>query len=171
MTLALHNPGPTLLSLVIAVSATLFTLFAAVTCEGDQQAPYMVPILAPRGTWPAPAEAGLHFGDIRAVVNVGAAHFGQSTSAVLAANSTVEAVMSPPPFVAQIFWRRRDWNATLKGIMVTDEKGRLVKQASAASIAQPCGVVTFLPTSGPGLYYIYYLPYYQTSGGAGLHFH
>ncbi len=34
-----------------------------------------------------------------------------------------------------------------------------------------CGLVQLTPSSGPGTYYVYFLPYYQTGGGAWVHFH
>jgi hypothetical protein len=89
------------------------------------------------------------FGDIRAVVDV----TSNSTSAI-----------------AQIFWRRRDNHPTVKAVLVADSTGKKMKVIGAV-VQSECGVVTFQTKNGPGRYYVYYLPYTQTQGGARLHFH
>ncbi|HVZ25949.1 MAG TPA: glycoside hydrolase domain-containing protein, partial [Sediminibacterium sp.] len=57
-------------------------------------------------------------------------------------------------------WRRRDTNPQDKRIIVTDSvHNRLIKNAEAFDITQESGTIRFQPVSGPGLYYVYYLPY------------
>ena len=46
---------------------------------------------------------------------------------------------------------------------------RLQVQSSVSVLERECGVITFAHT-GPGDYFAYYLPHYQTGGGAGVHF-
>lgn len=57
-------------------------------------------------------------------------------------------------------WRRRDPNPQDKRIIVTDSAhNRLITNAVASDITQESGTVRFQPVSGPGLYYVYYMPY------------
>ena len=97
---------------------------------------------------PAPAALqGLRLGDIRAKLHV-----------------TAELAEAGAEATAQIYWRRRDPNPGLKAVVVTDAQHRQV--ASSVVALQPaCGVVKF-EHSGAGDYFVYYLPHFQTGGGA-----
>ena len=86
---------------------------------------------------PAPWNAD-QFGNIRAVVNVEAA---EKTA------------------FARIEWRRRDIDPAEKAIIVTTSGGRRVATVSFGTINREYGEVYFEPLAGPGIYYIYYLPY------------
>ena len=101
--------------------------------------------------WPAPSRDGLYLGDIRAVLNI---------------SSTV----NKEPTTAQIFWRRRDANPSVKAVVVTDSDGNWIP-AETSAVEAGCGVVSFRPSAGAGIYYAYYLPHFQTGGDAHIHFH
>ena len=70
-------------------------------------------------SWPSPTQDGIHFGDIRAVLDVPAG---------TPVNASVQ---------AQIFWRRRDRNPGVKMVLVTDSAGR--------GVAMPLAVLQFPP--------------------------
>lgn len=61
---------------------------------------------------------------------------------------------------ATVAWRRRDANPESKVILVTDEKGNLIRNVRRGAINREAGEVIFEPTAGPGTYYIYYLKYF-----------
>lgn len=59
-----------------------------------------------------------------------------------------------------ISWRRRDQNPQDKRIIVQDAKtGQKVNNIKIVSVTRELGVILFEPTSGSGIYYVYYLPY------------
>lgn len=61
---------------------------------------------------------------------------------------------------AIIGWRRRDENPGQKRIIVQDAKtGQKILNVQATGISREKGTVLFEPVSGPGLYYVYYMPY------------
>ena len=60
-------------------------------------------------------------------------------------------------------WRRRDSDPEKKAVLVHDAAGERVKNAVALEVNREFGDVVFEPMSGPGVYYVYYLPY-ATSG-------
>lgn len=64
--------------------------------------------------------------------------------------------------------RRRDHSPEIKAVVVTDAAGAQV-QSSVSTLQSECGVVHFAHT-GPGDYFVYYLPHVQTGGGAGVYF-
>ncbi|MBX7053487.1 MAG: hypothetical protein K1X36_00900 [Pyrinomonadaceae bacterium] len=66
---------------------------------------------------------------------------------------------------ARIEWRRRDLNPAEKSIIVTTAGGRRVTTTSFGAINREFGEVYFEPMAGPGVYYVYYLPYVK-SGSA-----
>ena len=66
---------------------------------------------------------------------------------------------------ARIDWRRRDSNPADKSIIVTTAGGRRVTTVSFGTINREYGEVYFEPMAGPGIYYVYYLPYAK-SGSA-----
>jgi hypothetical protein len=66
---------------------------------------------------------------------------------------------------ARIEWRRRDLAPAEKSIIVTTASGRRVTTASFGTIGREFGEVYFEPMAGPGVYYVYYLPYVK-SGSA-----
>ncbi|WCT11431.1 glycoside hydrolase domain-containing protein [Mucilaginibacter jinjuensis] len=64
---------------------------------------------------------------------------------------------------AIIEWRRRD-DPTDKEIIVVDAKSnKRILNVKAEEISREKGTVYFEPTSGPGKYYIYYMPYKVTA--------
>lgn len=59
-----------------------------------------------------------------------------------------------------INWRRSDPNVEAKGIIIQDAKtGKKIPNLLPLSITKERGLICFEPTSGKGLYYIYYQPY------------
>ena len=61
---------------------------------------------------------------------------------------------------AIVEWRRRDENPEQKRIIVQDAKTQQrILNVSAVNINRESGEVYFEPTSGSGIYYIYYMPY------------
>lgn len=60
----------------------------------------------------------------------------------------------------KIDWRRRDQSPEKKMVLVTDEKGNLVRNVRRGVITRESGEVTFEPTTGAGIYYVYYLKYF-----------
>ncbi|MEO6134609.1 MAG: glycoside hydrolase domain-containing protein, partial [Ginsengibacter sp.] len=61
---------------------------------------------------------------------------------------------------ATIPWRRRDHNPELKRIIVEDAKtGQKIKNVKTGTLNREFGEIYFEPTSGSGLYYVYYMPY------------
>jgi hypothetical protein len=111
--------------------------------------------LAQLGDWPNATAQHLHYGDVRAVV--------QLTDDGAATSSTA-------PVSVRIFWRRRDAQPEAKGVLVTDDAGNRVALAAAPQIASACGVVSFVPLAGARTYRVYYLPFMQQGSGARLHF-
>jgi hypothetical protein len=72
----------------------------------------------------------------------------------------------------QIYWRRRDPHPELKGVIVTDEAGNGGFTVTSADVTGDCGLITFSnPSLSAGVYYVYYLPFVQSNGGAWLEFH
>ena len=105
--------------------------------------------LAMLGDWPEPT-ASVYKGDVRAALRV------SDPGA-----SKVEAV---------IWWRRRDAHPERKAVLVTDNKANPIALIAPPFVSAPCGVLSFVP-NGAEMYHVYYLPYYQSGGGARLHFH
>jgi len=65
---------------------------------------------------------------------------------------------------ATIPWRRRDEHPEAKLVLVVDARsGQRVLNVRRGIISRELGEIDFQPTSGPGRYYLYYLPF--TSGG------
>jgi len=61
---------------------------------------------------------------------------------------------------AIIDWRRRDYHPDQKRIIVQDVKtGKKILNVQSSDINREKGTIIFEPISGPGLYYVYYLPY------------
>ncbi|MEP6749436.1 MAG: glycoside hydrolase domain-containing protein [Bacteroidota bacterium] len=59
-----------------------------------------------------------------------------------------------------VAWRRRDTNPETKKVIVQDAKtGALVQHVEVAAINREYGDIYFEATSGPGVYYMYYMPY------------
>lgn len=62
-----------------------------------------------------------------------------------------------------IFWRRHD-DPTNKSVIVVDAKtNKRILNVKTENISREGGTVYFQPTSGPGKYYIYYMPYKVTA--------
>ena len=58
-------------------------------------------------------------------------------------------------------WRRRDHDVSTKGIIVVDAKqNTVISNVKTTAFTRKSGTVYFEPTSGPGTYYIYYMPYH-----------
>ncbi len=64
---------------------------------------------------------------------------------------------------AHLPWRRRDMAPEEKAVVVHDAAGERVTNVVATEVNREFGDVVFQPASGPGTYYVYYLPY-TTSG-------
>ena len=108
-----------------------------------------------------PGENGLYLGNIRARIVVSAEFLRTSVSTA----------------TAQIWWRRRDDRPELKGVIVTNAAGAIV-HSTTTLVEGACGIVTFDVSdaasdsnAGDAIYFAYYLPYWQSGGGAHLHFH
>lgn len=56
-------------------------------------------------------------------------------------------------------WRRRDHHTDSEIIVVDAQSNQKIKNVLAAKISRESGEILFEPVSGPGKYYIYYLPY------------
>lgn len=61
--------------------------------------------------------------------------------------------------LVKIPWRRRDRDANQKGLIITDVKGKEVRNILRVNINRERGELIFQPNSGAGIYYIYYLPW------------
>ena len=73
---------------------------------------------------------------------------------VLQVNDEIEAIK------AEIFWRRRDFNPEKKMLILIDANtGDPVSNLLPVDINRESGTIIFEPVSGPGKYYLYYLPY------------
>jgi len=63
-------------------------------------------------------------------------------------------------------WRRRDLEPSQKGVLVYDAAtGKRIDNAVAVSVTAARGEIVFQPVSGPGKYFVYYLP--TSKAGAG----
>jgi len=81
--------------------------------------------------------------------------FGNERARVLVADK-VEAVRVHIP------WRRRDASPEAKEIIVIDAaSGKTVANVVREAVARESGDIVFQPTSGPGVYLVYYLPFKQ----------
>jgi len=61
---------------------------------------------------------------------------------------------------AHIPWRRRDPSPEKKNVVVVDAKtGKEVRNRLVLSANRECGDIVFEPTTAPGDYFVYYLPY------------
>ena len=59
-----------------------------------------------------------------------------------------------------IAWRRRDYNPEKKNVIIIDAKTRkCIKNVYRVEINREFGDLVFQPTTVPGKYYVYYLPY------------
>ncbi|CAL1518966.1 glycoside hydrolase domain-containing protein [Chitinophaga sp. MM2321] len=59
----------------------------------------------------------------------------------------------------KIPWRRRGMDPALMGIIITDEKGTVMKNIFRVNMNLEAGELVFEPTTGAGKYYVYYMPY------------
>lgn len=60
----------------------------------------------------------------------------------------------------EIPWRRRDTDPVPKGVIVVDaHTNKVIQNQRPEGFSRVAGTVSFEPTSGPGTYYIYYMPY------------
>jgi hypothetical protein len=64
---------------------------------------------------------------------------------------------------AHLPWRRRDAEPEKKAVLVHDAAGERVTNVVALDVNREYGDLAFEPASGPGTYYVYYLPH-ATSG-------
>jgi len=61
---------------------------------------------------------------------------------------------------ATIVWRRRDQHPEQKKILVVDAtSGKTILNVKTVDINRERGTIYFEPTSGQGIYYVYYMPY------------
>lgn len=58
-----------------------------------------------------------------------------------------------------IDWRRRDHHTDSEVIVVDSATNRRILNVKTGTISRESGEITFEPVSGPGTYYIYYLPF------------
>ncbi len=56
----------------------------------------------------------------------------------------------------KIEWRRKDWDADQKAIVITDEKGNKIDNIYRINITREEGQFVFQPLNGAGKYYVYY---------------
>lgn len=136
---------------------TLCLLGVSITLA--QNLPILPITVANSSTWAAPNSAacggsgGFYCGDIRARI-------------VLSASDVINNAAT-----VQVYWRRRDPNPEIKGVIVTDESGAGGFDVTA-DVTSDCGVVSFTrPGLSAGTYFLYYLPFIQDNGGAWLEFH
>ncbi|HWB24748.1 MAG TPA: glycoside hydrolase domain-containing protein [Chitinophagaceae bacterium] len=62
--------------------------------------------------------------------------------------------------LAYIYWRRRDTNPAEKRVIVEDaQTHKRVMNAVVTECTNVSGIILFEATSGPGTYYVYYMPY------------
>jgi len=79
--------------------------------------------------------------------------FGTQRAVVRVHDSGTDAVLAHLP------WRRRDLAPEKKEIVITDARGNRVRNVARLEIHREYGDLIFQPISGPGDYYIYFLPY------------
>ena len=60
-------------------------------------------------------------------------------------------------------WRRPDPDPASRHLIVTDAKGTAIRNVKRGAMSRERGEIWFEPATGPGTYYVYYLPF--TSGG------
>jgi hypothetical protein len=77
--------------------------------------------------------------------------------------AVVRVTQMGPVVTVHIPWRRRDQDPGAKNIIVTDNAGRRITNVTRLSISRAAGDIAFEPASGPGDYFVYYLP----TSGAG----
>ena len=138
----------------------LVFLHALLPCLSAANDPLFLPSTAPaEDIWPYPSgrAPGLFLGDIRAKVRVGA-------SAIQAGVAT-----------GTVWWRRRDPDFRTTSVAVTDANGTWIDDVRVLHTSGDCGVISFATnattnTPSDGFYYIYWLPHFQSGGGANLHF-
>lgn len=142
-----------LTSPLLLLAASLFMPNAAAALS----APVLPLSVAAPGSWPPPGSlacggSGASCGDVRAVVQLSASDISGDTASV------------------QVWWRRRDPHAANKTVLVLDAKGS-GGFTVAAAVERDCGVVQFSRAGlSAGVYHLYYLPFRQGGGGAGLRF-
>ncbi|WP_316818522.1 glycoside hydrolase domain-containing protein [Pedobacter nyackensis] len=68
----------------------------------------------------------------------------------------------------KILWRRRDLDASQKRLIITDVKGKEVRNILRVDINREEGELIFQPNSGAGTYYIYYLPWKGEKGNGSF---
>ncbi len=78
---------------------------------------------------------------------------GNHRAVVTVAENSGEGVLVELP------WRRPDLNPETKKILVTDAEDKEIKDVVVTKLTPEEGEILFKPVSGPGTYYIYYLPY------------
>lgn len=73
--------------------------------------------------------------------------------------AVVEVQASGPAVKARIDWRRRDHHIEDEIIVVDAKANKRVLNVKTENLGREQGEVIFEPTSGPGTYYVYYMPY------------
>jgi hypothetical protein len=75
----------------------------------------------------------------------------------------VEVVQQTEAVTVHIPWRRRDKEPQKKAVFITDAKtGKQVRNVIRLEINNEFGDLIFQPHTGPGRYYVYYMPYTTT---------
>jgi hypothetical protein len=135
------------------ISAAAALVSAAAFAAASPTAYPLLPLsVVPTASWPAPNASGFHLGEIRAVLSVPPSSVQPDGSAT-----------------AQIYWRRRDNDPTVKSVFATTAAGQPVNVLSA-TVQSECGVVTIDVGAQGGSFYVYPLPYFLNGNDAWLHF-
>lgn len=87
--------------------------------------------IAAEGTWTPPGPGGQYYGDTRAVVTLPPSFVGPTAS-------------------AQIFWRRRDPNPSIKEVFVVSAATGKVVEIVNATVESTCGLIYFAGESIDG---------------------
>ncbi|HVW97223.1 MAG TPA: glycoside hydrolase domain-containing protein [Mucilaginibacter sp.] len=78
--------------------------------------------------------------------------------------AVVNVTAEGPAAEAKIEWRRRD-NPADKEVIVVDAQTNLrITNVKLGDLSRKSGTIIFEPTSGPGKYYLYYMPYRVKAG-------
>ena len=77
--------------------------------------------------------------------------------------AVVRVAVKADAVLVRIPWRRRDADPENKGLIVVDAaSGARLKNVLAVEVNREYGDIVFQPASGPGNYYVYYMPYRLT---------
>lgn len=68
----------------------------------------------------------------------------------------------------KIEWRRRDWDADQKAIVIIDEKGNKIDNIYRINVTREEGHFVFQPINGAGKYFVYYYAWSGHKGNGGF---